>query len=281
MAPSRPYGLGREELSWFASQNFAPDQRAFEAGVRLGVVVGRLDALLIASIAGGDSPEGIALASAWRGWPVGVHAHLFHTDDDDGAELRGSWSHRWPLHRLTLEAGALSDEFAFGTAAFSTRQIRGELRIEETLRVDVDDAHARIAVGAAIQQGAFRIAARYQRDQGDDLTLGGLSSSLLPRSAYARRILDPALPLATLSGSDYDGWRIEARLPSLPFNAFYQRHQLGGTRLSLAGIEAEFSSDPLPIVKAPGLDFTLGAARVFDAPLQDETKWWLGMRWRP
>ena len=87
--------------------------------------------------------------------------------------------------------------------------------------------------------------------------------------------------MAVLAGDRYDGWRIESTVPGLPFTAFYQRHELGDTRLSLAGAEVELSSDPFPILKLPGLDLTAGVARIFDAPLQDETKWWVGMRWRP
>jgi hypothetical protein len=34
-------------------------------------------------------------------------------------------------------------------------------------------------------------------------------------------------------------------------------------------------------MKVPGLDLTLGAAHVFDAPLRGETKFWVGMHWRP
>jgi hypothetical protein len=275
---SEPYGLGRQEWSWLTGENFAPDHRSFEAGIRLGDIVGRLDTLLIASF--GDE-EGIALATAYRGLPVELHAHAFHADDDNGVELRGRWSRVFPRSRLTLEGGALSDDLVFASAAFSTRQIAGSMRFEEGLRIEIDDEHFRgIAVGA-VRAGGIRISARYQHDSGAPLTLGGLPSSIRPRSAYAFRILDPALPVATLSGDEYDGWRIESTLPGLPFTAFYQRHELGATRLSLAGVEAELTSDPLPILRFPGLDLTLGVARVLDAPLEGDTKWWLGMRWRP
>jgi len=276
LPPSRAYGLGRQEFSWFAGENIARRQRAFEAGVRFGDVVGRLDTLLIASLADGDLPQGVALASAWRGWPVELQAHAFRTDDDDGIELRARWSH----HRLTLEGGHLARQAggtpAFLSAAYNTRQVRGTLRIEEAARIEVEDDHARAVLGAAIRSGSFRIAARWQHDDGDDLTLGGLPSSLLPRSAYARRVLDPALPVAALTGNDYDGWRIESTVPGMPFTAFYQRHELGAAQLSVYGIEAELNSDPFPILKVPGLDLTAGVARANDA-----TNWWLGMRWRP
>jgi hypothetical protein len=281
----RPYGIGRQELGWFTSTNFGPDQQAIELGVRFGDVVGRLDTMLMGSLGRNDATEGVALAAAWRGWPIELHAHAFVTEETDGIEVRGRWSRDFPRSRLTLEAGVLSDDLLFGSGAFSTRQVLGTASLEEALRFDVDDDHYRGVASFAYRAGSMRIAARYQRDGGANVTLGGLASSILPRSAYAHRILDPALPVAILAGGDYDGWRIESTVPRLPFTAFYQRHTLDGTHLSLAGAQVELHTDPDPILKLPALDFTIGAAYVLDAPLlsetKGETKWWLGMRWRP
>ena len=278
---SRPYGLGRQEFAAVTATNLGPDQQAIEIGVRFGDVVGRLDTLLIGSIARDDGTEGVALASAWRGWPVELHGHAFHTDDDEGIELRGLWSRRFPQSRLTLEAGALSDDLVFGNAAFAARQVRGTTSFDELLRVEVDDDHFRGIASLAYTAGSLRIAARYQHDSGTRMTLGGLASSILPRSAYAHTVLDPALPVAIAAGDDYDGWRIESTVPGMPFTAFYQRHTLDGTSLSLAGAQFELRTNPDPILKLPALDFTAGVAYVLDAPLKGETKWWLGMRWRP
>jgi hypothetical protein len=285
-----PYGIGRQETGWFTGTNFGPGQRSFEAGVRLGDVVGRLDTILVGAIGSDDAPSGLALASAWRGWPIELRAHIYSTSDDAavrdvsndrGVELRGVWSRTFPLSRLTLEAGALSDDLVFGSGAFSTRQVLSASRLEEGLRVEVDDRHYRGVATAGYRTSSWRIAARYQHDGGDRVTLGGLASTLLPRSAYALRVLDPALPVAVLAGDDYDGWRIESTVPFLPITAFYQRHELGGSRLSLAGGEVRLNSEADPILKVPGLELTLGVAYVFDAPLERDTKWWLGMRWRP
>lgn len=274
----RPYGIGRQEWSWFAGQSHALGYRATEAGVRFGDVVGRLNTLVMASL--GDE-HGVAVASAWRGWPVEVHAHVYRTGNDDGVELRGEWSRRFPRSSLRLEAGTLASERLFATGAFSTRQIRGTMRFEEGVRFEVNDAHYRAVLNASVRAGATRIGARYQRDGGSTISLGGLSSSILPRSAYALRVLDPALPVATLAGDEYDGWRIETTVPGVPFTAFYQRHDFSGAQLSLAGVEAELRAEPFPILKLPGLGFTLGAARIFDAPFEGDIHWWLGMRWRP
>ncbi|MEA2463969.1 MAG: hypothetical protein QOJ98_1716 [Acidobacteriota bacterium] len=278
---SRAYGLGRQEFAWFAGTNLGPDQQAIELGARFGDVVGRLDTLLIGSIARNDAPEGVALATAWRAWPVEVQAHAFTSDDLDGLELRGLWTYRFPRSRLTLEGGALSDDLLVAAAGFATRQTLGRSRVEESIRVDVDEDHYRAVAAASFHSGSLRIAARYQHDDGTRLALGGLSSSILPRSAYAHRVLDPAIPVAILEGDDYDGWRIESTVPLLPFTAFYQHHEIGGASLSLAGVEVELDSSPNPILNLPGLDVTAGAAYLFDAPLKGDTKFWLGMRWRP
>lgn len=291
---SRPYGIGRQEFAWFTSQNFAPGHRAFELGVRYGDVVGRLDTIAVGAIGQDDAPDGGAIATAWRGWPVEAHAHLYAVEDGQsclsgpvdrqdcpsstGLEVRGLWSRQFPLSRLTVEAGALSDDLLFASAAFSTRQHFGTSRLEESVRVEVDDEHYRGVIGAAYRTPSFRIAARYQHDGGGRVTLGGLASSILPRSAYAHRILDPALPVAILAGDEYDGWRIETTVPLLPFTAFYQRHELDGSTISLAGGQVTLNAAPNPILKTPALDFTAGVAYLID---DGDTKWWVGMRWRP
>jgi len=259
------------ETSWFLGGHYAPEARALEAGIRLGDVLGRLDALLI------GSTDGAALAATWRGWPVAIGAHLY----DDGLEFRASWSRRFPRSTLWLDAGALSSEFVFGSAAFTTRQILGTSRFDESLRVDIDGAHYRGVASGSWRAGSLNISARYQHDGGETVTLGGIASSILPRSAYARRVLDPALPVALVSGQRYDGWRIETSVPSMPFTAFYQRHDFDGSSLSLAGARLELSAQPNPILRLPGLDFTAGAARILDGPARGDTNWWLGLRWRP
>ncbi|HWW60302.1 MAG TPA: hypothetical protein VN181_02950, partial [Thermoanaerobaculia bacterium] len=279
LPPSTSYNLGHQEFAWFFGTTHAPGQHTAELGVRLGDVVGRLDTLLI------GSDDGAALLTAWRGWPIELAAHAFTSHDDNGLEVRGSWTQRSTLRRLDLEAGALAGDTSLGFAETTLRllQLRGAWRIDEALHASAefgDTSHERVVARGSIAAGAFRVSARYQHDRGDAVTLGGLPSSLLPRSSFASTVLDPALPVATLRGDRYDGARIELVLPGIPVTAFYQQHRLS-SRLTLAGIELAFHSDPMPIVKLPGLDFTAGAARVFDDPLRDRTKWWLGMRWTP
>jgi hypothetical protein len=264
------------ELYWFAGGHAAPGDRALELGLRLGDVLGRLDTILAGSTNGGA-----ALASVWRGLPIELGAHAFHTRDRDGVELRAHYDRYFPKSRLWLDAGALSDQYAFASASFTTRQVLATTRFDEGLRVDLDDGHSRGIASLGYRSSALHVTARYQHDQGEDVFLGGIASSILPRSAYARSILDPALPVAILSGRRYDGWRIETSVPSMPFTAFYQRHDLDGSSLSLAGARFELGSDPNPILKLPGVDLTVGVAYIFDEPLRHDTQWWLGVRWHP
>ncbi|HEX7420783.1 MAG TPA: hypothetical protein VF505_12910, partial [Thermoanaerobaculia bacterium] len=93
---SRPYGIGRQEVDWFVGETVAPSQGATEIGVRLGDVIGRLDTIAIVSIGRDNGQRGVAVASAWRGWPVEIAGHAFDANDDlvkrRGVELRASWS---------------------------------------------------------------------------------------------------------------------------------------------------------------------------------------------
>lgn len=282
----RSYGIGRQEPFWFAGFNEAPQHRAFEGGVRFGDVVGRLDTLLVGSIGAREAPEGGALIASWRGWPLELRAHLYATtglgddDRDSGGELRGIWSRRGWLHRITLEGGG-SNEIAFGSAALAVRHRLAGWNLEEGLRIERLDAQNRGAIAIGARSGGFRAGVRYTRADGGEVTVGGLASSILPRSSYADRILDPALPPGTLLGDDYEGWRGDASIPALPVTMFFQQHTVGGAKLRLAGLLFERSFDPNPIVKLPGLDFTAGVARILDAPMKGETQWWFGMRWRP
>ncbi|HUR82087.1 MAG TPA: hypothetical protein VM733_15080, partial [Thermoanaerobaculia bacterium] len=282
LKPALRYGVGRQEFTWLTSQTWARDQRSFEVGVRAGDVVGKLDTILLASFATNNMPQGIAVASAWRGWPVELHVHAYHAEDETGGELRAHWSRRFPLSRLTLEAGA-NDDFPFANATFSTRQQLGATRFDESVRVDADDEHWRGLLAAGVRAGSLRFGARYQHDGGANVTLGGVPSSIVPQSKYALRILDPALPASILGGDEYDGWRIETNVPGVPLTAFYQRHEIGAARLSLAGLEGTLLSDPFPILKMPGLALDAGAARILDGPreLRGDTNWWLAMRWHP
>lgn len=75
--PARPYGLGRQEISWLFGGSGASDGGSWEGGVRGGDVLGRLDWLAVGAVGSGGWTAGGALAAAWRGWPVELSLHLW------------------------------------------------------------------------------------------------------------------------------------------------------------------------------------------------------------
>jgi hypothetical protein len=241
---SHPYGIGRQEFGWFTSTNFAPDQQALELGVRFGDVVGRLDTLLIGSLGRNDAPQGLALATAWRGFPVELHAHAFKTDDQDGIEVRGLWSHRFPQSRLTFEAGALSDDLLFGSAP--SRPDRSAARGRSTKRSA--STSTTITIAPSLRSATTPARCASPRATSTTAVLASPSADSHRRSCRAPRTRIacsiPRCRWRSLAGDDYDGWRIESTVPGLPFTAFYQRHTLDGATLSLAGARARIPHRP-------------------------------------
>jgi hypothetical protein len=161
---SRPYGLGRQELMWLLGGNSSPSNENFEAGLRIGDVVGRLNTLVVGSLAGDRGEQGGAIVSSWRGSPVATRVHLFTasqdfakqrdaadlslmelTDDVErrGGELALQWDAIWRSGRLDLEGGAYFEKVeiaergdadhtgAFVRVAQSFRRERGRLAFRE------------------------------------------------------------------------------------------------------------------------------------------------------
>jgi hypothetical protein len=293
LSPSRPYGIGRQEPAWFSGGTYAASTRTTEVGVRLGDVVGRLDTLAIVALGNSRSPHGFGLASAWRGWPVTVSAHAWRARGVDapehGLELRGSWDAVLPRGSVRIDAGALTGSLTRGFAegTFRTHQFRGTARADEGIALSVDGGegarHIRGILRTSLTLGAFRIGGRYQRDSAssdggafEQIAVGGVATSITPLSAFATRILDPALDPRTLAGRRYEGRRAELGLGAV--TAFWQGHNVAGQRVSLAGLELTSRRAPTPIVKAPALDLTLGVARLLD---EHRTRAWLVIRWHP
>ena len=293
LATPRPYGIGKQEPAWFTGGTCAANARTTEVGVRFGDVVGRLDTIAVGAFGNGDSPRGFALATKWSGWPVAISAHAYRARGVDapehGLELRGSWDAIFPLSSMRVDAGALAGSLTRGFAegAFRTHQFRGSARADEGIALAVDGGegarHIRGILRGSLTLGAFRIGGRYQRDSasgGSDplqaIAVGGIDTSITPLSAFATRVLDPALDARTLVGRRYEGRRGELGLGAL--TAFWQGHNVAGQRTSLAGIEFVTRRSPTPIVKAPALDLTVGVARLLD---EHRTRAWLAIRWRP
>jgi len=285
------YGIGRQEFASLTGANIAPSMHTLEVGVRFGDIVGRLDSFAIASLANGDSPHGAAVASAWRGWPVEVSAQAYYVTElrekETGAELRGTWDGTFRLSSLNVTGGALlgdrSAGFVQATSGF--HQAFGAVRMRQDIELSGesgnDRSHTRGRAKASVDFGSVGFSAQYQRDHADETSpveVGGLISSITPRSARTERVVDPALKFRSLVGTDYSGARLEANLGGLTI--FHQTHR-AGNRIRVAGIEVALASPPVALIKLPALAITLGGAHIYDDPLQGKNKFWIGMRWEP
>lgn len=300
-APPRRYGIGRQEPDLILNGSDAAGAHTIEVGARFGDVVGRLDTIAVAAFGSATSQRGAALATAWRGWPVAVAAQIYRMHERDerqeGVELRSAWDARTALHALSAEAGVLgsristsgtsgrqSRNLAFATASLRSRRTFGQTKLDGALALagEAGDApHARATGSAGVTLAGVRFGGVAEVDRARDdapITLGGFATTIVPRSAVANRVLDPALPTAVLSGTRHTG--IEANATAGGIRFFYRQHRLG-SRLGIAGIEAALSSGPLPILKVPAMQFTVGAARILDEPLRDRTRVWIAIRLEP
>ena len=325
VGPSTEYGMGRQEWSTIFGGAESPSSRTVELGIRLGDVLGRSDSILVGSLAGAGSERGVALATAWRGWPVALKAHLFTVDhdlssqpgvphgwngppgrDQRGIELSGQRTWFSLARRLDVNLGLLHqsvrEDGAGSRSSATTGFFQPRIRYTPSARGfhfsadlggrwDGGEETSRwgAELAASIRKGGTRAGVGYSHhgtDDGDTLLLGGAPSSILPASARSERVLQPALPIGVLAGSEHEMQRATFDTGLLPAGLFFERHRMlsvsGSWReLSLAGAEITLLTDPLPIVKFPGLDLRLGAARIFDEPLEDETTFWLTMKWVP
>ncbi|MFH1178079.1 MAG: hypothetical protein V1750_11785, partial [Acidobacteriota bacterium] len=327
----RPYGLGRQELKVVMGGSTAPSGRAWEAGIRLGDPVGRLDLVALGGGGTGAGPGGGSLAVAWRGWPVEITAQLFATRerpskqpvqvvglgaaldlDRRGGALSARWRRTWRASQLRLTSGLLlesvetagGEELAQRIVTLGGRFERtpsiGRWRFPHALDVRHDLGttsgqdwrrwNGALELGVARRDSGLRLvwsrsSVRNAQATADRLQLGGLSSSLLPAAALAGRVRVAALPAGTALGDDYEGQHAAVTLGGLPL--FFARHRLWvqgagkGGWLSLAGLEWELTSDPLPLLRFPGFHLTLGAARILDEPFKGKTKGWVGVEWKP
>ncbi len=119
----------------------------------------------------------------------------------------------------------------------------------------------------------------------DLYSLGGVISSIHPRSALSTRIEAPALPIGTTYGTEHEAQRARVAI-GLPLRAFYERHRFWfATRpddwFELAGAEATARTAPQPLLRLPALEFRLGVARILSEPLHGDTTWWFSTVWRP
>ena len=271
---SRPYGLGRQEWGTMFGGQYTSFGHVNEFGVHFSDVAGRLDTLVIGAIGSRQLPRGAAISSSWRGFPVTLGAHLFDTRDTHGLELRATRDAHFPMARIDISGGGLIEQHrnrAFVDAHLATWQRR---IASERIDVAADSAnHIRATARAAVRAGDLTFGAEVSA--GRHLTLGRAASSIEPDSLLIDRVLDPALERGTLTSPNYRGERLFVGTSGI--TAFYQRHHLG-TDIDLLGIETSAYIPPIPLVKAPGLQLTVGVARV---QVTRKTRAWLALRWRP
>jgi len=299
--PGHAYGFGRQERQWLIGGNSAPAASNVEAGLRIGDVVGRLDTVVIGSLGSAKGPTGAAVSTLWRGWPVAVGATLFDADEKSirtkrrGAELRAEWERHAPMQVWRIDGGAnigqleqRAHDLVFADGSLAGGRRFGSLRLSQETSIG---AAAGSTAGDSWQlyRGSARLGATLGSLDGNvsfaygtssgatSIELGGLPLSIVPDSAVRNRVFDPALFARTLTGRRYRSERLELEVPGLGGTAFWQRHDLSGSVLTVAGYEVSAKFEAMPLVKTPALDFTAGVARLVE---QHRTRMWVGVRWR-
>jgi hypothetical protein len=229
-----------------------------------------------------------------------------------GVELAAAWRREWRVTSLAATLGFVAARVDPEVGSSFDRRV-GSLEVEldrqpsrrpwrlvESLHARVEEgssdgeswqrAGGEVSLGAAFKSSALvlswqRHTVRGNPSRFDLLQLGGVAGSLLPRGATGGRIEVPALPAATLLGEEHEGQKVSLTIAGLPL--FLDRHRVwdcGGEKgewLRVAGIEVDLTSPPIALVKLPGLHLRVGAARILDAPLQDEDRVWALLAWRP
>ncbi|HEX7191685.1 MAG TPA: hypothetical protein VF381_08950 [Thermoanaerobaculia bacterium] len=282
--PSRPYGFGHQDLGWIVSGNDAPSAHNTEVGIKSSDIVGRFDAIAFASLGNAKSPRGGSLAVAYRALPIEIDAHAFRSRepllDQHGIELRGVWRSYFETGEIAIESGALARRPS-SLGFFTARGRLEQTDSSESVELSGESHHARAWGRGEMKVGGIRFGAEAQRDQGN-VTVGGVAPSILPRSAIANRVIDPALDTATLAGRNYTGGRIDATLNNT-FTFFFQQHRLG-EKLDVKGIEMRGRMPATPLLKLPALGLSIGGARVrrqLSTGMERRNRYWVAVRIEP
>jgi hypothetical protein len=234
--------------------------------------------------------------------------------DRSGAEVALSWSRRSRIAQLDVEGGALFQTIEMQhtewdqTAIFAQVEPRirrsfGRLKLGSSIlgRLDAgetdpsDWTRSTLAVRGEVGLANNGLALEWERRSSEDVVLpfdlfalGGVISSIQPRSALSARIENPALPIATAVGEEHEAQRARVNV-GLPFRGFYERHRLWfgdggdprGEWLELAGAEATARVAPQPLLRVPALELRAGVGRILSGPMHGDTTWWVSTVWRP
>jgi|GEM_PF-171586 len=267
-AESRPYGAGPRQ-EWLPLSGCAAGAAGYtvEAGVRAGDLLGRLSTVAVGAWGKEGAARGGAVASAWRGLPVELSAHLVGLREEPSRQADAATLSR----TVDVAAGALDAE-RFGAelaAAWERRLAGGPLRLSggawlgrverrpvagsslPDVEADETSLFASAAWAPRTSRGelwaGLRLAAR--AEVGDAGDLGGWSRGR-GGVGLAGGWGDTALSLAWERGS-VSGDGVEAR-PGRPAAAPWQLFRVGG----------------LPSTLRPG---SLRASRLAVAPLPEAT----------
>jgi Tol biopolymer transport system component len=151
-----------------------------------------------------------------------------------------------------------------------------------TLSLGGGAGHESFALGASLEQRSVH----GRPAPFDRVSVGGMPSSVLPPAVVAGRRLAPPVPVGALIGDVHRAWRVELQSGAAPV-LFYERHRVKdhggpwGDPLSWIGMEIDVEGGPLPLLRLPSVQATLGLARVLDRPAGSRYRWWAGVRWTP
>lgn len=234
-------------------------------------------------------------------------------EDRRGGELIIGWDRVWRDGRLGLEGGALFDRVELsgptsGTEAdrrvgFATLELRKKFELDPWV---LGGSMSTYAFAGELEGGSWdgwtatvgmlagledhHLTAWYRRggagdgDRVSSFVVGGAPTSLTPSFDHILRVWSPGLVEGTLSGTEYEGWRIELETDLLPVVPFYEAHRAGadlqGGWTDLAGARVDLELDSFPLLKLPGATLSLGGAYVLDGPRADVTEWWITTRWK-
>ncbi|AHG90575.1 hypothetical protein J421_3038 [Gemmatirosa kalamazoonensis] len=112
--------------------------------------------------------------------------------------------------------------------------------------------------------------------------VGGAESTLLDGALLGQRVLMPALPTAALVGRRVQVARAElTRAPLTPYAWAARTPDVSSTWLRVVGVEATFTSGPVPFARAPGTHIVAGAAYPLDGPTRRRARIYASVALRP
>lgn len=112
--------------------------------------------------------------------------------------------------------------------------------------------------------------------------VGGGATPLFDPAVLSQRLPDPALPVGWATGTEAASVRVAWRSPG---GETYYRWVSAGSSIGdwkrVVGTAIEWRTDPVPFLGLPAIDVGLGVARIFDDPLDGDTRIHAHLRYRP